>query len=220
MSKTGAPASAVNRADLTDDCGNISDSAGSARAKRRAVRSALEAGYAGPHADRLGQEPLLPAPRPGDGGNDGRRQPPDRADEGPDRVARGPGLEVVAVNSTLSAAEREEAERTIAAGPQGVRLHDPRAARRPRVPRPAEPGAHSTCSSSTRRTASASGATTSGPSTWAWARCIERAGPAARARPDGDGDPGGDRRHPRSSSASPTPRSSTPGSTAPTSTSP
>src|SRR5438045_87005 len=37
----------------------------------------------GHHADRQRQEPLLPVARPRTGRNDGRRQPADRADEGP-----------------------------------------------------------------------------------------------------------------------------------------
>ena len=50
------------------------------------------------------------------------------------------GIAVVAINSTLTAAEEREAAEAIAAGRDGVRLHDPRAARRPGVPRASSSG--------------------------------------------------------------------------------
>ena len=61
-----------------------------ARAGEGRPLGAVRARYPGADADRIGQEPLLPAPRAGDGGLDGRDQPADRPDEGPDRV---PGAE-------------------------------------------------------------------------------------------------------------------------------
>ena len=81
-------------------------------------------------------------PGAGDGGLDGRDQPADRPDEGPDRVARRRrASDAVAFNSTMSPRERQEAEEVVSRRREGVRLHDARATGQPRVPLAPEAGA-------------------------------------------------------------------------------
>ena len=75
------------------------------------------------------------------------------------------GIKATAINSTLSPQLQQEAIEAMVAGRIELRLHHARAARGRRVPRSASDKHRSTCSWSTRLIASASGATTSGPST-------------------------------------------------------
>ena len=150
--------------------------------------------YAGDHADGLGQEPLLPAPRARAGGGDHRRQPADRADERPGRVAPGQGLRSRGVQ------QHDVRRRTRGGGgcdrarPQGVHLHDARAARDPRVPDPPEPGTHRPVRGRRGALRQPLGprlpARVPGPGDRARA-----SRPPDRTRPDGDRDRGGDRRH-------------------------
>ncbi len=132
-------------------------------------------------ADRRRQEPLLPAARAGHRGPDDRRQPADRADARP--VAAADARPGTRCDDHLGDGRRGGAARRspqvrggeariVYCAPERFASALPRGARR---------SGGSTCSRSTRRTASPSGATTSAPTTCA---CRDRR--AARAA-DGDG---------------------------------
>ena len=138
---------------------------------RPGQREVIEQVLAGPrrplrHADRRRQEPLLPVAGAAAAGPDAGRQPADRPDEGPGRRPdRSAGIRATLLNSTLDPAEQRARLARDRGGPVRPRLRRPRAVPQPPVRRGDGQGPARPCWRSTRPTASASGATTSGPTT-------------------------------------------------------
>ncbi len=170
----------------------------------------------GPHADRRRQVAVLPGPRAGPRGHRRGRLAAHRADAGPGRRAahgRGAGrLPQLHAPAARAPGGRGRLRR------RGARPAVPGARRRcgARARSACSTGAGSRCSRSTRRTASPSGATTSGPTTWP-CRCCTSAGPTCRGSRSPPPRPP---RRARRSSAGSTwagPGSSSPASTGPTS---